>query len=152
MSEHTVIREYAYPIDEVWRVLTVPELVARWTTAGRGGRPEGGFSPVVGTHFRLVGQPTIGWAGTVYCEVQLVQAPHLLRYSWRGEENAAATTVTYRLEPIASGTRFTWEHKGFTGIGGFAMSKLLASVRRRMLTEGVPSVLAAQRPDLVGES
>ncbi|RZU16317.1 hypothetical protein EV645_3871 [Kribbella rubisoli] len=32
---------------------------------------------------------------------------------------------------------------GFTGIGGFVMSKLLARVRRTMMTDGIPSVLAA---------
>jgi hypothetical protein len=35
-----------------------------------------------------------------------------------------------------------WAHTGFTGIGGFAMSKLFARVRRTMLAEGVPPVLA----------
>ena len=34
---------------------------------------------------------------------------------------------------------------GFTGVGGFAMSKLLNNVRRKMLTQGMPPVLAAYR-------
>jgi hypothetical protein len=37
------------------------------------------------------------------------------------DENGDATYVTYRLEPHAGGTRFTYEHTGFTGIGGFVM-------------------------------
>jgi hypothetical protein len=40
------------------------------------------------------------------------------------------------------GTRLTWEHAGFCGLGGFLMSRLLGSVRRKMLTEGLPKVLA----------
>ena len=143
MSQYTVVREYRYPIEEVWHVLTDPEYVAQWTTTGRGGRPEG-YAAVVGTKFRFVGKPTMGWAGVVYCEVTDVDAPRTLRYTWRGDEDSnAITDVTYLLEPIAGGTRFTWTHTGFTGPGGFAMSKLLGNVRRKMLTEGVPPILAA---------
>ncbi len=142
MSGYSVIRDYPYAVEEVWHVLTDPGQVARWTTTGRGGCPEG-FAPEVGRRFRLVGKPTVGWAGVVYCEVLEVHAPGLLRYSWRGDEHTdAVTEVTYRLEPTTGGTRFTWTHTGFTGLGGFVMSKLLGRVRRRMLTDGVPPVLA----------
>lgn len=147
MSDYTIARDYPYSLQEVWHVLTDPEWVARWTTTGRGGAPVD-FAPRVGTRFRLVGRPTIGWAGVVYCEVLEVQEPDLLRYTWRGDEDSGdITDVTYRLEPVAAGTRFTWTHTGFTGPGGFAMSKLLGSVRRRMLTTGVPPVLAEYRAE-----
>ena len=143
MSEYTITRDYPYPIEEVWAVLTDPEYVAQWTTTGQGGRPVG-FAPVPGTLFRFVGKPTMGWAGVVYCEVKEVDAPRSLKYAWKGDEDSDdVTDVTYRLEGIPGGTRFTWEHTGFTGAGGFAMSKLLSNVRKRMLTEGVPPVLAA---------
>jgi len=142
MSAYRITRQYPYPIDEVWHVLTDPDLVARWTTTGRGGRPED-FAPQVGRRFRLVGKPTVGWAGVVWCEVVEVDAPHLLRYTWRGDEaSRAVTEVRYRLETVGNGTRFTWEHTGFAGPGGFLMSRLLGRVRRRMLTVGVPPVLA----------
>jgi uncharacterized protein YndB with AHSA1/START domain len=143
MSEYTIVRDHGYPIEEVWDVLTAPEYVARWTTTGQGGRPDN-FAAVVGTRFRFVGKPTIGWAGIVYCEVTEVDAPHLLRYTWKGDRDSDQMThVTYRLESIPTGTRFTWQHTGFTGPGGFAMSKLLGRVRRTMLTEGISPVLAA---------
>jgi uncharacterized protein YndB with AHSA1/START domain len=145
VSEYKVIREYPYPIEAVWEVVTAPEWVAQWTTTGQGGRPEG-FEPVAGTRFRFVGKPTIGWAGVVYCEVLDVDAPHLLRYTWRGDQDTdAVTVVSCRLEPVHGGTRFTWEHTGFTGAGGFAMARLLGKVRRTMLTDGVPPVLARYR-------
>jgi uncharacterized protein YndB with AHSA1/START domain len=141
MSEYTVTRDYPYAIAEVWHVLTDPEQVARWTTTGRGGRPEG-FAAVPGTRFRFVGKPTMGWAGVVYCEVLAVSPPHTLRYTWRGDPDTGdVTEVGYRLEEIPGGTRFTWRHTGFTGVGGFAMARLLGSVRRKMLDEGVPRVL-----------
>jgi uncharacterized protein YndB with AHSA1/START domain len=143
MTEYTAVREYPYPIEEVWAVLTVPEFVAQWTTTGQGGRPEG-FAAVPGTRFRFVGKPTMGWAGVVYCEVIAVDAPHSLHYTWKGDENSDdVTDVTYLLEQTPRGTRFTWHHTGFTGIGGYTMAKLLGNVRKKMLTQGVPPVLEA---------
>ena len=143
MSQYTVTRDYSYPRDEVWHVVTEPEYVAKWTTTGQGGRPED-FVPVAGQKFRLVGKPTIGWAGVVYCEVLEVFAPHSLRYSWKGDKDTdSVSIVDYTLAEIDGGTRFTIQHTGFTGVGGFLMSRLLGRVRRRMLTQGVPPVLAA---------
>lgn len=51
------------------------------------------------------------------------------------------TEVVYRLEPHAGGTRFTYEHTGFTGVGGIFMAKLLGRVRTKMLSVGLPAVL-----------
>ena len=143
MTEYTIVRDFPYPIEEVWAVLTEPEQVARWTTTGQGGRPEG-FQAVPGTRFRFVGKPTMGWAGVVYCEVISVDAPHSLHYTWKGDEDTDdVTDVTYLLEETPEGTRFTWHHSGFTGVGGYAMSRLLGNVRKKMLNEGVPPVLEA---------
>ncbi|MEU4220444.1 SRPBCC domain-containing protein [Actinoplanes sp. NPDC026623] len=140
MSEFRIVRDYPYPVEQVWRVLTEPELVAQWTVTGQGGRPEG-FEPVVGTRFRLIAKPVMGWRGIVDCEVLEVDAPRLLRYSWVGDEGAAPSFVAYRIEESPTGSRFTWEHTGFTGAGGFLMAKLLRSVRAKMLTVAVPAVL-----------
>ncbi|MGW4771585.1 hypothetical protein ACWEO2_26510 [Nocardia sp. NPDC004278] len=52
------------------------------------------------------------------------------------------TTVTYRLESHVCRTRFTYDHTGYTGIGGFLLSTLLGRVRRTMLPTGLPAVLA----------
>lgn len=148
MSGYTVVRDYPYPIEEVWHVLTDPHCVSRWTSSGRSGRPEG-YAPVPGTDFRFVGRPVMGWAGIVYCHVVEVDEPTSLHYTWRSDEDADdATHVTYLLGPVPGGTRFTWDHTGFTGAAGFAMSRLLGSVRRKMLTEGVPLVLADRHRSL----
>jgi uncharacterized protein YndB with AHSA1/START domain len=142
VSSYSVSREYPYPIDQVWAVMTDPDQVARWTTTGQGGRPVG-FAPTPGTEFQLVGKPTIGWAGVVYCTVIDVDAPHRLHYTWKGDQQADdVTDVVYTLAETAAGTRFTWDHTGFTGVGGFAMSRLLGRVRRTMMDAGVPAVLA----------
>jgi uncharacterized protein YndB with AHSA1/START domain len=140
MAKIRIVRDYAYPPHTVWRAVTDPELVARWTVTGQGGRPVG-FTPVVGSTFQLVAKPVPGWRGIVDCEVLEVDEPRLLRYSWRGEENGKPTFVSYQIEQRLGGTRFTFEHTGFTGVGGLFMATLLGAVRRKMLNVGLPAVL-----------
>jgi uncharacterized protein YndB with AHSA1/START domain len=140
MTDIRIVRDYPYPPAKVWRAVTDPELIPLWTATGQGGRPVG-FVAEVGTRFQFVARPRPGWRGIVDCEVLEVREPSLLRFSWVGDEGGAATYVTYRIEPHAGGTRFTYEHTGFTGVGGFLLAKLLSSVRKKMLTVGLPAVL-----------
>jgi uncharacterized protein YndB with AHSA1/START domain len=140
MSEYRVVREYPTALPIVWKALTDPMVIPLWTSTGQGGRPEG-FAPEVGTKFRFVGRPLPGWDGIVRCEVLAVDEPTLLQYDWRNKEGDEPSVVTNRLEEIPGGTRLTWDHTGFRGIGGFFMSKLLGRVRRTMLSEGLPAVL-----------
>ena len=140
MSDIRIVRDYQHSPVQVWKVLTDPTLIPRWTATGAGGRPEG-FEPVVGCKFRFVAKPKPGWNGIVDCEVLEVDEPSLLRYSWTGDDGGDVTQVVYRLEPHAGGTRFSYEHTGFTGVGGLFMATLLGRVRRKMLTVGLPAVL-----------
>jgi uncharacterized protein YndB with AHSA1/START domain len=141
VSETRIVRDYPYPVITVWRALTDPALVPLWTATGRGGRPEG-FEAEVGAEFRFIGKPFPGWDGIVRCEVLAVRAPTLLSYNWRNKEADQPTVVTNRLAEIPGGTRLTWEHTGFQGIEGLFMARLLGRVRRKMLSEGLPPVLA----------
>jgi uncharacterized protein YndB with AHSA1/START domain len=81
MSDIRILRDYAHPPSKVWRVLTVPALMALW-----GMRPEG-FEPVAGNHFRYVAKPERGWRGFVECEVLEAREPSVLRMSWVGDDN-----------------------------------------------------------------
>jgi uncharacterized protein YndB with AHSA1/START domain len=141
VSGFRIIRDYPHSRATLWRALTEPELVARWTTTGRGGRPVG-FEPVVGNQFQLVAKPLPGWRGIVDCEVTQVIEPSLLCYTWIGDVGAPPSHVTWRLDELEDGTRLTFEHEGFTGVGGFLMSRLLTMVRRKMLLTGLPPVLS----------
>lgn len=137
MTTIRVVREYPHPPSKVWRALTVPELMALW-----GMRPEG-FAPVVGTRFKLVARPQPGWRGFVECEVLAAEAPSLLRISWVGNAGQGPMTVTYRIEPHELGTRLTFEHEGFTGLGGFLLARLMMGPGwRKMLGTAIPAVLA----------
>jgi uncharacterized protein YndB with AHSA1/START domain len=151
MTAIRIVRDYPHPPAMVWRAVTDPELVARWTVTGQGGRPVG-FTPIVGSRFQLVAKPVPGWRGIVDCEILEVDEPRLLRYTWQGEENGKPTIVTYRIEPRVGGTRFAFNHTGFTGVGGFFMAKLLGAVRGKMLKVGLPAVLddlANRAPDAI---
>jgi uncharacterized protein YndB with AHSA1/START domain len=139
VSDIRIVHDYPHPPAKVWRAVTDPALIPLWTATGAGGRPEG-FTPTGGTKFRFVAKPKPGWSGVVDCEVLEVDEPSLLRYSWADGEGDV-TQVTYRLEPHAGGTRFTYEHTGFTGVGGVFMAKLLGHVRRKMLSAGLPALL-----------
>ena len=140
MSEIHIVRDYPHPPAKVWRAVTDPALVPLWTVTGAGGGLEG-FAPVVGTKFRLLARPKPGWNGVVDCEVLEVNEPSLLRYSWTGDQGGDVTQVVYRLEPHAGGTRFSYDHTGFTGVGGVFMATLLGHVRSKMLNVGLPPVL-----------
>ena len=140
MTGIRIVRDYPHSPEKVWRAVTDPALIPLWTVTGAGGRPEG-FTATAGTKFQLVAKPKPGWRGIVDCEVLEVNEPSLLRYSWSGDEGGDVTEVAYRLEPHAGGTRFTYEHTGFTGVGGAFMAKLLGRVRKKMLSAGLPAVL-----------
>jgi uncharacterized protein YndB with AHSA1/START domain len=152
VSDIRIVRDYPHSPAKVWRAVTDPALIPLWTATGAGGRPEG-FAATAGTKFRFVAKPGPGWSGVVDCEVLEASAPSLLRYSWAGDGGGDVTEVAYRLEPRDGGTRFTYTHTGFTGVGGAFMAQLLGHVRRKMLTAGLPAVLddldedGALRPD-----
>ncbi len=141
MSAIHLVEDYPYPPATVWRALTDPEVVPRWTATGAGARPVG-FSTEPGTRFQFVGKPKPGWDGIVNCQMLEAIEPSLLRFSWTDNGGGDVTEVVYRLTPEGHGTRLDYEHTGFTGPGGFVMARLLGRIRRKMLRKGLPPVLA----------
>jgi uncharacterized protein YndB with AHSA1/START domain len=140
MSEFRIVTDYPHLPHKVWRALTDPKLIPLWTTTGKGGRPVG-FATEIGTKFQFVAKAMPGWDGVVECQVIECVEGSRLRYTWLGDEGDDLTTVSYQLEPNGSGTRFTWEHTGFTGVGGFVVCSVLKSVRRKMLEVGLRRLL-----------
>ncbi|HEX8868037.1 MAG TPA: SRPBCC domain-containing protein [Lentzea sp.] len=141
MAEIDIVCDYPHSPLKVWRALTDPDLIPHWTSTGQGARAVG-FAPVAGNRFQFVAKPVPGWRGVVDCEVLEVREQELLRYTWVGAEGEEPSYVRYQLEPTPCGTRFTYHHAGFSGIGGYLMAKVLGSVRRKMLTVGMPALLA----------
>ncbi|MFI6931672.1 SRPBCC domain-containing protein [Streptomyces sp. NPDC050287] len=140
MSAIRIVHDYPHSFTKVWRAVTDPALIPLWTATGAGARPEG-FATTVGTEFQFIAKPKPGWSGIVDCVVLEVDEPRLLRYSWTDHGGGETTEVAYRIEPHAAGTRFTYDHTGFTGTGGFFMAQILGHVRRKMLRVGLSAVL-----------
>ncbi|MGW2649753.1 SRPBCC family protein [Streptomyces sp. NPDC001393] len=140
MSAIHIVHDYPHSATKVWRAVTDPALIPLWTATGAGARPEG-FATTVGTEFQFIAKPKPGWSGIVDCVVLEADEPRLLRYSWTDHGGGETTEVTYRIEPHAAGTRFTYDHTGFQGAGGFFMTQILGHVRRKMLRVGLPAVL-----------
>jgi uncharacterized protein YndB with AHSA1/START domain len=137
VSEIRIVRDYAYPVTTVWRALTDSDLVPLWTATGAGGRPEG-FAPVPGTRFRFAAKPKPGWNGIVDCEVVEAREPTLLRYTWTDDAGGDTTVVTYSLGPAGDGTRFTYEHTGFTGMAACSWPGCWAGSAARCSVTGCP--------------
>ncbi|MBW4721450.1 SRPBCC domain-containing protein [Saccharothrix sp. SC076] len=99
-----------HPPHRVWRVLTDPELLARWLMPND-------FALEVGRRFTFRGEaiPAVRFGGTVHCEVLAYEVERMLRISWDdpGDDNRLRSTVTWRLEPEGRGTRLFLAHDGF---------------------------------------
>lgn len=136
-SDIRIEREYPHPRSKVWRALTDPKFMALW-----GMRPEG-FVPVVGTKFRLIGQPNRLWRGFIESEVTVARAPEVIGYTWIGNEGQKPTHLQYTLDEIPRGTRLIVEHTGFTGIGGFLFTTIFMKPGlTKMVDRSLPPVLA----------
>lgn len=111
----------------VWRVLTTPDLIARWLM-------KNDFAPKVGHRFSFEGQPVGDWDGHVRCEVLELDEPRRLVYSWAGGN--LDSTLTFTLTPVDGGTRLRMVHDGFRSPqndAGYAMmSNGWASIARRI--------------------
>jgi uncharacterized protein YndB with AHSA1/START domain len=99
-------REFAHPVEKVWRALTQPYLIAEWLM-------ENDFVPAVGHRFKLRGD----WGGVLDCEVLEIEPGRELSYTWdHAHENPAfdlKSVVTFTLVPTPAGTRLRVEQTGF---------------------------------------
>jgi uncharacterized protein YndB with AHSA1/START domain len=147
MSHVHIVRVYPHAPAKVWRALTDPELIGQW-----GMRSEG-FSTAIGTRFKFFGTPNRAWRGFIECQMLEVEAPARLRYSWVDNPGSNITYVTWTLEPLAlrgasrdeplEGTRLTFEHSGFEGVGGFLLATfIMGPGHRKKLFQELPRLLA----------
>src|SRR5579884_4389467 len=98
------------------------------------------FEPRLGHKFQLRMKPAPDFSGVVDCEVLELDPPHSLSYSWRtGDQN---TTVSFKLESVAGGTRLILEHTGFATDGGMMVSSVLSSGWKKKIETSLPATIA----------
>lgn len=98
-------KELRHPPAKVWRALTETALLDEWLL-------KNDFKPVVGHRFTFRRDPIGDWDGVVHCEVLEVVPLKRLSYGWR-PWSEADWTVTWVLEPTATGTKLRMEQAGF---------------------------------------
>jgi uncharacterized protein YndB with AHSA1/START domain len=123
---------YPHPPAKVWRVLITREHLARWLM-------QNDFEPRVGHKFQFRSKPVGGWDGIVDCEVLELVPERRLVITWNS--NVIETKVTFLLEPVGSGTRFTLLHTGFKGMKGVMTSFILGSGWKGMVRKGIPNLV-----------
>lgn len=122
------VRDYPFPPEDVWRALTVPELIEAWLMPND-------FVAEVGHEFTMKTDPAPGFDGIVRAKVLALEPPARMVWSWKG--GGHHTVVTFRLEPrivlARSGTRLRLDHEGFEGLPGVLVSAILGAGWRRIL-------------------
>lgn len=108
--------EIAAPPERVFRALTSAEVLEWWSTATDYRTTKWSGELVVGGAWRADGVSVDGSPFFVEGEFLELDPPRKVVQTWRaGWDESQLTTITYRLEPIATGTRVTLRHAGFTG-------------------------------------
>jgi uncharacterized protein YndB with AHSA1/START domain len=126
---------YPHPPERVWRALTDPAALADWLM-------KSDIKPEPGRRFQFRAKPMPGWRGYVDCEVQQVDEPRRLVYTWRGDDDwDEPTTVTWELEAVEGGTLLRFSHTNFQDPWGEQVSGMLAGGWRKMLEKSLPRVL-----------
>ncbi len=111
MSESVVLEyELNSPIEKVWHAITDSATLSQWMMF-----PVNTFRAEVGHAFQFSGAP--GYDASIECEVQEIDEPHKLVYSWSApgvDGQLSTTVVTFTLAETASGgTSLQLEQSGF---------------------------------------
>jgi uncharacterized protein YndB with AHSA1/START domain len=100
--------------ETVFRLLTEPDLYARWFG------PEGAEIEVEQMEVVLGGRlalritiPAAGIEVGIEGFYEVIEAPRRLVHTWRATDEDLVTTVSFELEPQGSQTRLTVRHRGF---------------------------------------
>ncbi|MCI2238485.1 SRPBCC domain-containing protein [Paenibacillus sp. TRM 82003] len=99
--------DFDVPASTLWRALTEKDLLATWLMPND-------FEPRVGHRFTMSTDPAPFFDGTVHLQVLEIDAPHRMRWSWRG--GPIDTVVTFTVTELGPGScRFDFLQEGFHG-------------------------------------
>lgn len=136
MTTIRIERTYPHPPARVWRALTDRDAVSEWLMK------TDDFEARIGAKFVLRAQPQPGWRGFVECEVTELVKERVIAYSWVGDEGRAPMRVRYVIEAVPGGTKLSFEHSGFTGVGGWVLARFMMGPGwKKMFTQRLPAIL-----------
>lgn len=119
LAEGTIIAtvEIGAPPELVYRALTDPnELVQWWGSEDMYKTTRWTSELRVGGRWRSEGRGADGSEFSVEGEYLELDPPRKIVHTWKPDwDGGNVTTVTYRVEPIADGSRVTVRHTGFAG-------------------------------------
>jgi uncharacterized protein YndB with AHSA1/START domain len=101
--------------DEVWEALTDPAEISRWLMTTNNFRAE------VGKKFVMQAKPMGKWDGKIYGEILIADKPHVLSYTWKGDQMKSNTVITWTLNAKNKGTLVVMEHQGFEGLSDYIL-------------------------------
>ncbi len=100
---------FAAGVDDVWRALTEPAVLARWLM-------DNDFDARAGRRFTLTGPPTTDWGGRIECTVVEIDPPRRMAWSWNGgTPDEVDTRVVFEVRPETCDghtTRLQLRHTG----------------------------------------
>jgi uncharacterized protein YndB with AHSA1/START domain len=97
---------FVQPIEEVWRALTDPVMLAAWLM-------DNDFEPKIGRRFTMRCPGTAEWDGTVEAVVLELDPPHRMVWSWSDRVGGGGPSrVSFELRREGSGTRLSLRHTG----------------------------------------
>ena len=114
MTELTISRTLAAPLDRVWRAFTDPAALVAWFWPQR-------FAPTAEVDLRVggryrIGGPAVGMA--VSGEYVTVEPPHKLVFTWVWDGEPGETLVTIELAAAGTGTELALRHERFADDAG----------------------------------
>lgn len=100
--------------ETVFRLLTEPDLYARWFG------PAGSEVTVNEMDVRLGGRlelaihiPSVGLTVGIEGFYEVIEPPTRIVHTWRSLDEELVTAVTFAIEPVGDGTRLVVTHRGF---------------------------------------
>jgi uncharacterized protein YndB with AHSA1/START domain/uncharacterized protein YciI len=117
LSEGSILAavEIAAPPERIFRALTSAEITQWWGAERVYQTREWTGDVRVGGKWRSTGTGADGKPFAVHGEYVEIDPPRRLVHTWQADwDPDSITRVSYKLEPIATGTRLTLQHTGFT--------------------------------------
>jgi uncharacterized protein YndB with AHSA1/START domain len=135
-KEIKIERIYPKPIEQVWAAISTSEALSAWLMPND-------FILKKGHQFQFRAPKQAGFDGVIKCEVLDFDIPNLLVYSWQGRPLKEPTQVRWQLETVQEGTKLTFTHSGFKGMGGFFVRLILGNGWQGLLKKKILNYLNA---------